>query len=165
MISYEVKYSLPTVREDYPQEALRKVGAYMVRSVQKNFERAGRPAWEPTRSGETPLVTSGKLYRSVRWRLEGNTVIISAGEGLGIYPSVQQYGAFVPITERAKSFFWAMFYQTGEERWKWMALQKVGSRMRIPARPYMMFQDEDIDKIIEIMGQDVFIQGPAESIG
>lgn len=159
MIKYEVIDNVPEVEVTLPR-AFDTIGKHMVRSVQINFERGGRPAWPPTRSGETPLVTTGKLYRTIVYKTDPGGVTISGGQGLP-YAGIHQFGGTVhpQVTEKSKKFFWAMFYETGEPMWKYMALKSVGDTLtiNIPPRPYMMFQPEDVEFIRDVLKSQSFI--------
>lgn len=44
------------------------------------------------------------------------------------------------VTQKSRRFFWMMFFRTGDERWKWMALtkkQRFLVRIR-PANPFYL---------------------------
>lgn len=44
----------------------------------------------------------------------------------------------VPVTAKMKKFFWAMFYKTGKEKWKKMALsKKTEFKIKIEQRQFM----------------------------
>lgn len=163
MIEVTLQGQIPQLEVNL-QRGLDKVGRYMVRSVQKNFERGGRPAWAPVKSGETPLVASGKLYRSVKYMVGKNEVVILAGEGLP-YARIHHFGGVTHpvITRKSRAFFWAMWFETKDVKWKYMALKQVGSTMnvKIPARPYMLIQPEDVEFIKDVfLGESITIIHP-----
>lgn len=165
MIDFQFTGELPKPRKDVIK-ALDLAGQYMLKSIQRNFDVGGRPAWPPLKGGgETPLVASGRLYNSGSYRVEDWEMIVTWGEGLGAYPLVQQYGAFIPVTEQMKKFFWAMFFESNRDFWLHMALKKVGSTIVIEPRPFVMFQDEDIEYIKKLLEFYVVeFEGTTESI-
>jgi phage gpG-like protein len=161
MLKATFEGQIPQIESNLKQ-VLDKIGKYMVGSVQQNFAEGGRPAWEPIKSVVTgrPLFRSGKLFSSIRYEVGETSVEITAGEGLGPYPFLQQFGKeklTTHVSERSKAFFWVMWFNTKEERWKKLALKPLGDPLtfRIPARPYMMFQPEDIDFITNILEAEV----------
>lgn len=171
MIEVEVTGEIPEIRLNMEQ-ALEKSGLWMLQSIQRNFEVGGRPSWPESKRlpvGGRTLIDSGALYESGEYSVSGNTTTVTWGRGIP-YAGIQNYGGTVnpTITDKSKKFFWAMFYQSGEEFWKWMALKPEGEvlTVNIPARRFMMFQDEDIDKITEFFRDyAVVFEGTSESIG
>lgn len=165
MIQTEITFRLPEVRKDLTS-ILHKIGERMVRSVQTNFERGGRPAWPATRSGETPLVLTGKLKGSIGYRLEGNDTVIIAPITELKYAAIHQFGGIThpTVTVNSKKFFWAMWFETKNDMWKAMALKSVGSKLNvvIPPRPYLLFQQEDIDWMMNLLENSIIISGRFE---
>lgn len=63
------------------------------------------------------------------------------------YAAIHELGGIIPsrvvrITEPMRRFFWAKFYQTHDERWKWAALKRRPPTVTIPAvqmrpRPFL----------------------------
>ena len=143
------------------------IGQRMVKSIQMNFLIGGRPrAWKPVKSGDTPLVRSGKLMRSIRYIAGDKKVTIRAGEGLP-YATIHQFGGTfqIPVTEKSRSFFWAKWYETGDDFWKWCALTKQTQfTVTIDARPYMLFQLTDILFIKQAVGSAILITAGGEEI-
>lgn len=165
MIQTEIIFRLPEVKTDL-SPILQKIGERMRRSVQINFERGGRPAWPATRTGETPLVSSGRLYRSIGYRLEGNDTVVIAPMSELQYAGIHQRGGVThpTVTVKSRAFFWAMWFETKNDMWKAMALKSVGSKLNvfIPPRPYLMFQQEDIDWMMNLLGNAVIVEGKEE---
>jgi len=160
VISFTLTGNLPRINTNL-EETMRSVSELMRKSVERNFDLGGRPEWTPLKYGrETPLIGTGRLRRSIQNTSDGNSASVEAGEGLGSYPFVQQFGSqhTVPVTDRSVGYFWYMFHKTQDEMWKRMAI--VGARDRyfvvnVPARPYMMFQEEDIQQIMEMIGSGI----------
>ena len=82
-----------------------------------------------------------------------NSVEITAGEGLP-YAGIHNTGGTieVKVTDKMRKFFWAMFYASGLEKWKGMALTKKDSFIiNIPQRQYIGDSAtlmQDIDEMI-----------------
>ena len=164
MIQAEMTFFLPEIQKDVTP-FLHKIGERMTRSVQRNFEIGGRPVWTPTKSGETPLVTSGRLYRSIGYRLEGDDTVVIAPMPEPKYARIHQEGGTVhpTVTMKSKAFFLAMWLQTRNTMWLGLLNNKkypIGSKLniRIPARPYLMFQKEDVDWIVDLLKNAVILE-------
>lgn len=57
-----------------------------------------------------------------------------------VYAAAHEYGAtiIVPVTAKSRRFFWAMYFETNDGKWKAMALSKKTSFIvEIKARPYV----------------------------
>jgi len=121
MLTMEIKGELPTGEPELPME---DVAALMFDSVQLNFESGGRPEkWLPlARGGESFLYQSGALRSSVRSEYGEDFAAVYAGAGLP-YAAIHQYGG-----------------RAGR-----------GGSAIIPQREYMLFQDEDVDAILEML--------------
>ncbi len=52
------------------------------------------------------------------------------------YAAIHEHGGSIVITSQMRSFFWAMWFETGEEKWKFMAITPK-NRLIIEARPYL----------------------------
>ena len=133
-------------RGENPRQPLEEIGQLMVRSIRKNFREGGRPKKWPKskRAGEnrSTLVKSSHLMRSVHARVEARRVLIGPNK---IYARIHQLGGIIKQTPTAKQrkYFWAMYYQHGHDpKWKASAMARQ-IRIKIPARPYLVFQRED----------------------
>lgn len=128
------------------QPLMAQLGRHMMTSVRQNFDVGGRPAWEPlanyevlpkgSRGGKTrriqgrigelhrssgrggPLVWTGDLRDSVDFTPEAKDLVLWAKPNPNMKGPVHQWG-----TDRAGR----------------------GRNVRIPARPYLVFQPEDLD--------------------
>jgi phage gpG-like protein len=135
----------------------------MRESVLENFYQGGRPTWEPTAGGRArDLHEFGRLRSSISGSSDATSATVTAGRGLGKYPFVQQFGAQIPITDRMRAFFFArhraiavMSGNSGFSKWLAMALTRKNI-IRIPASPFMMFQEEDKAKIGKILLGSIF---------
>lgn len=138
----------------------------MLDSVRKTFGVGGRPlTWKALIGGEVSnLFGSGGLLQS----LEMTSGIDFAEVSTDLpHAKWMQWGSHPLVTERSKKFFWMKYIQTGQDFWKGMALKHVGTRLNIPPRPFMLFQEEDIETIKSFFGEGLvkFITADQEIIG
>jgi phage gpG-like protein len=157
---YEIKTDLT--------QAMKKVKDVMRGSVDLNFAEGGRPKWElrktsPTRFyNEHPLLRrTGNLLGSIKGRSDTNSATVGTNK---VYAWAMDQGARlnIPITNRSRRFFWMMWFRTNDSIWKYMAISKSGVfKAIVPPRQFMMFQNEDIEKILDIIGKGIiqFTQG------
>ena len=107
--------------------------------VRKWDERGGRSNIDP-RPGGKILVgkQGGRLRRSIRrTRTTKSSVDVGSDEP---YAGIHNEGGriTVTVTPRSRRFFWAMYYQTGEVYWKWMALtKKKMMTIKMPERRFL----------------------------
>lgn len=108
------------------------VGEIIAASVERNFEDGGRPAWEPSarvlEDGGQTLTDTGRLRRSITaeagngWAAVGTNVL---------YARIHQLGGTIrPKTGKALNTPYGLF-----------------KSVTIPARPFLMVQDEDWEEI------------------
>ena len=118
-------------------------------STKEKYQRLG---WEL----EPTLNRTKGLMSTIEVRPQGkSSVVISANSP---YAAIHQYGGTVkptiPITTRMRKFFWAKYYETGQENWKALALTKrkeIKPIIQIPARPYITLTEEDLEEIINYL--------------
>lgn len=137
--------------------------------VGTGFFAGGNKRWKPL-SGETKerykrlgysrdrtlKRTAGGLAASIEVRPQGLlSVAISANK---VYASIHQHGGeinpIIPVTPAMRKYFWARYYGTGQEKYKWMALTKKTTftpHIKIPASPYLVIQQEDIEDIRDVL--------------
>jgi phage gpG-like protein len=138
----------------------------------KNFERKAffNDKWQDRqRNGKgSLLLVSGKLRRSIRSKIEGESIIFSSSEP---YAKIHNEGGEITVTPKMKKYFWAKYCElSGKVKYKkdgtksqskrassisdlalWyksMALKKTGSKIKIPKRQFIGFSNET-NKIIE----------------
>ena len=133
-------------------DTLKEISEMMQRSVQLTFDEGGRPdKWTPLkyRSGK-PLILTGALRASVTPEYDLDYAAVTEGRGL-VYAAIHQFGGVVKpkVTEKMRSFYWAKWFETKDDKWRWMALgAKVGTRLeiQIPARPSLVWIEEDVEQ-------------------
>jgi phage gpG-like protein len=133
---------------------MKDAGKLMRESVLKNFVEGGRPSMWPVLSTGLPshLAQSGELAGSVMDYSGENWAEVRSATP---YSGIHQFGGTVhpTFTVKMRRFFWAMWYQTGNEMWKRTALKyAIGEKLNIniPPRPYMVFQEEDKKALHEL---------------
>lgn len=122
----------------------------------RNFERKGffDRKWPQTklqnRRGSL-MMRSGALRRSIKSRVIGNRIFYNSSVP---YANLQNDGGEIRVTNKMKSFFWAMFYkannasQSGSkkrkkkltqeaEQWRNLALMKTGDKITIQQRQFI----------------------------
>lgn len=126
---------LPTVLQKVVRIADTRIGARAVGTYMRNAKGEGRRS--PNDSGPLRSVSS-RLARAVQSRggAFGKEYTISttltksaisfAKSILVPYAAIHEFGGTITIsiTQKMRSFFWAMYIETKEENWKYMALTK-----------------------------------------
>jgi hypothetical protein len=149
MIDIKIEGKLPQLNTDL-SPAMSKIADRMLWTFSKAHENEGYGTWSPTREGKpatlsgirkTERTSFGSDFAEIRWKNTNH-----------------QFGGLMDVTEKMKGFFWAKWYDTGDDKWKWMALSKFG-KMVFKARP-MTVQKEDVDYFKEILIDKIFnVQG------
>lgn len=120
--------------------AARAIGDYM--------RDAGFDSGERSKGDYGPLrISKGRLARAVKGSKESRVSFILQGAKLFYkklievpYAAIHEYGGTITlqITTSMRRFFWAMYFDTGKEKWKFMALSpKKTFVIRIHPRPYL----------------------------
>ena len=124
------------------KESFEKIAEMMFQSVQTNFIEGGRPPWEAlARGGVSHLHESGALYGSIQKFSGEDFAEIQAGQGIP-YAAIHQFGGTInhPGSDKPQVF-------TVNGALVFAAKGTKPHQIRIPARPYLSFQDEDIEAI------------------
>lgn len=53
------------------------------------------------------------------------------------YADIHNEGGRIQVTERMRKFFWAKYYETKSEMYKWLVLKPIGSFVTIPQRQFI----------------------------
>lgn len=138
---------------EHSDKLLQIIATKITESFQENFRQGGRDKWQPSKlkqKGGSTLVESGNLRNS----LDNNT-IISGNEAIFYsepYGAIHNEGGVIKQTptKKQRGFFWAMYYETGDEAFKWMAMAKE-LNINIPKREFAVVPDEDWQGIEEII--------------
>jgi phage gpG-like protein len=113
--------------------------------IESNFEKEGfmDGSFQGWAGRKTPISYSilrvtNSLFNSINASNDGKSKVIFTADMP--YASIHNEGGIlkIPRTKKMKSFFWAMYKRTSEEKWKWMAMSnKPHVVFRIPKRQYM----------------------------
>jgi phage virion morphogenesis protein len=154
-------------RANDPAPVLRAIGDLMVASADRNFEAEGRPAWKPVapatarrkaKAGHGKiLMWSGRLARSVTFKVAGRTVVMGSNEP---HARIHQEGGVIQRQGRegtvrlrtdakgrllrqgkeGRKARLAVFASSSHKRAVERAFTHGAYQIRIPARPYLTFQ-------------------------
>ena len=142
---------------------LRDIQVEMTDEFDRNFERQAffSEAWQrrksPTRPGGHILVDTGGLRRSIRSYQTEHIIVFRTEHPAA---AIHNEGGEIKVTAKMKRFFWHKYYDTSgsfgrrkdgslrkdkrtvqlsteAEFWKFMALMKVGTKIRIPRRRFL----------------------------
>ncbi len=148
----EVKKSLDELQRRLRDlsPVMKQIAQIVRTSVIKNFEVGGRPGWQPSRrakmEGGLTLVKSGRLRNSIVAR--GYADRAEVGTNV-VYAAIHQLGGKTPprviVPKRAKALFWPGAKHPVK------SVNHPGSN--IPARPFLMVQDEDWVEIKNVINR------------
>lgn len=154
MIDFEITYNLPNVAKDF-SEQMPVISEMMLASVQMNLLQGGRPErFKVKPPNETPLVGSGKMAAGLR-NISGqnfaevymdSSVVSSKGH---FYPASLNFGAEIPPVDGKLM----VFQINGETIY---TTKRKG--FHLGPFPFMIFQKQDIDKILNMLGSVVFTE-------
>lgn len=145
----------------------------------RNFERQAffNDAWTRRKSsprpGGTILVDTGTLRRSIRSRTTDDSITFYTDLP---YAAIHNDGGEIVVTEKMKRFFWHKYYEAtgsfgrkknGERRndkrtrqlsteadfWRFMALKRAGTTIRIPRRRFLGTGPE-VERIVREIIED-----------
>ena len=167
--------------DDLIRNILRDIQVEMADEFDRNFERQAffSEAWQrrrsPTRPGGHILVDTGGLRRSIRSEMLGNSIVFRSDLP---YAGIHNEGGEIKVTARMKKYFWYRYYSatgsfgrrkdgsprkdkrtvrlsTEAEFWKFMALMKVGSTIKIPRRQFLGNAPEVEQTVREIIEENI----------
>lgn len=145
----------------------------------RNFERQAffNDAWarrkSPTRPGGTILVDTGTLRRSIRSRTTDDSITFYTDLP---YAAIHNDGGEIVVTGKMKRYFWHKYYEAtgsfgrkknGQRRndkrtrqlsteadfWRFMALKRAGTTIRIPRRRFLDTGPE-VERIVREIIED-----------
>jgi len=160
---------------------LRDIQVELGDEFDRNFERQAffSEAWarrkSPNRPGGTLLIDTGNLRRSVRSRTTENSITFFTDLP---YASIHNDGGEIVVTAKMKRFFWYKYYEAtgsfgrkknGERRndkrtrqlsteadfWRFMALKRAGTTIRIPRRRFLGAGPEVERIVLEIIEENL----------
>jgi phage gpG-like protein len=144
---------------DLEKKITNDLAVELAEEFDRNFERKAffNEKWPTTKinnSRGSLLNRSGNLRRSIKYSIRDGMIKFSSSLP---YASVHNEGGEIAVTQKMKSYFWAMFYKAmggvtakknGEEskskkninltteaaKWKGLALMKVGHKIKVKKR-------------------------------
>ncbi len=160
---------------------LNDIRVEMTEEFDQNFERESffGEAWQrrrsPTRPGGHILVNTGRLRRSIQSRTTENSITFFTNEP---YAAIHNEGGEIVVTAKMKRYFWHKYYEAtgsfgrkkdgsrnnnkrtlqlaGEaEFWKFMALKKAGTTIKIPRRRFLGTSPEVEDAVRGIIEKNL----------
>ena len=160
---------------------LNDIRVEMTEEFDQNFERESffSEAWarrkSPMRADGHILVDTGCLRRSIQSRTTENSITFFTNEP---YAAIHNEGGEIVVTKKMKGYFWRKYYDAvgafdrkkdgtrsndkrtlqlaGEaEFWKFMALKKVGSTIKIPRRRFLGTSPEVEDAVRGIIEKNL----------
>lgn len=161
---------------------LKDIRVEMSDEFDQNFERQSffSEAWmrrkSPIRNeGRAILTDTGQLRRSIRSRTTENSIIFYTDLPCA---AIHNDGGEIKVTKRMKGYFWHKYYEatgsfgrrkdgtlrqnknnarlsTEAEFWKFMALKKEGSVIKIPRRRFLGTSPEVEHAVREIIEENI----------
>lgn len=113
-----------------PDAALSIIGETVTASVQRNFELGGRPPWQPL----SPVTLAKK---------RGGSILVGKGWAGGLLGSIHWEVADNVVYVGTDKIY-AAIHQFGGSAGR-------GHKVEIPAREFLMIQDEDVDEALELL--------------
>lgn len=121
--------------------AMKNSGEILLTSIRKNFETGGRPQKWP------PLKPSTIKQRILQGHWPGS-VLVRHGISGGLLGSLSYRTSSDKVVVSANKVYAAIHHFGGQAG--------RGRKVSIPARPFMMVQDEDWDEIKAMLAQHIF---------
>jgi len=128
VISTEMTLVIPNLEDFTFADSMEAIPKYLEISVKKNFQDGGRPVkWEPKKKDGSPshLFMTGVLFNTI-------------GSDSGV--DFAEAGAMTLLP-------YSLIHQFG-----YNGVRRDGKYMHMPIREYVMFQGEDIDQSIQLLG-------------
>lgn len=138
--------------------AMRVIGEIVRSSIRENFRAGGRPArWKRSarakeQSGQT-LRDRNILYNSFTVKATGSKVEVGTNVK---YAAAHHFGVSKTVSQRVREHVRRVSQAFGkpvEPRKVTVAAHNRTMKMRLPARPFMLVQDEDWDDIRDVLGK------------
>src|SRR5687767_1450905 len=164
------------------EPVIKSITDVMIPSIRRNFDEEGRPSWEPLsditvklRGTAHPILkASGALERGVTqisiWRIGEESATIQSLPQSIWYGALHQsgYGTFGKYVEAAKKELGKGARPSQVTKLAFELMDeargaKKQSKIVIPRRRFLMFQDDDIDDIMQIFAE--WLEDKAREVG
>lgn len=129
---------------------MKDINYYLLEYFQSSFttKSFNNKQWKRSKNNPNTLIDSGTLKKSIKTvQLTDDLIHIESDTP---YSAIHNYGGTIRITDKMRKFFWAQFYKTKNDSWKWMAISKA-SNITIPERQFIGIPNtlkQDIEKIL-----------------
>ena len=161
-------------------QILRDIKVELSDEFDRNFERQGffSEKWQRRRASarnNATLIDTGKLRRSITSRSDATSITFYTTEP---YAAIHNEGGEIKVTAKMKRYFWAKYYEASgsfgrrkdgslrrdrrnarlsdaASMWKYMALMKVGSTIKIPKRRFLGASVEVERAVREIVEENI----------
>jgi phage gpG-like protein len=150
MIDIQIQGQLPSINSNLAP-AMQRIADRMYSDVMGEFDSSGYGSWEATRAGKPSMLggRGGAIAGSVTKESNATSATVSAMN------TIHQRGGTMIVTDKMRSFFWAKWYETKDERYKWMALNR-GGVMSFPPRTYLTFLETFFDFAKQELAGEIF---------
>lgn len=123
-------------------DALMQGGFVIERAAKENVQEQG-------------LIDTGKLRASIRTQPAAGEKAVLVGTNV-VYAAIHEFGGVLQptVTAKMRGWAWHMYKQTGDGKYKGMALTKKGKlNIHLPARPYLRpAADENKVQVLQAVG-------------
>lgn len=122
---------------DIIKQILKDLKVELTEKFDRNFSRGGffGKKWQCRGDGKvTHLNNTGTLRRSIKSTINGTTLTFTSSTP---YSAIHNEGGDIVITKKMKGYFWGKYKETGQDKYKAMALMKVGTKIKIPQRQFI----------------------------
>lgn len=151
------------------ERSLKRIEVEALSSIRKNFEAGGRPRWQPSikkgkNKGTKTLVVSGNLS-NVGSDIDyaGSQVILKSNPLTRPYARIHQEGGTInrkasTRARRTKKDGRSVFASKKRDFGKAGKVDVSFSKpyqIKIPARPYLVIPQEDFERILKAIGNDI----------
>lgn len=135
--------------------AMAAIGNLVTKSVKQNFREEGRPdKWQKSKKkkGKT-LHGTGALARNIHYELDSDGSAVTIMTGPQKYARIHQFGGNIPAREIHAKNRQALKFTVGGKVFYRKSVHHPGAN--IPARPYMLLQEDDETKIKDILANRI----------
>lgn len=135
--------------------AMAAIGNLVTKSVKQNFREEGRPdKWQQSRKpkGRT-LLGTGALMKGIHYELDNDGTAVTVKTGPQKYAAIHQFGGNTGAHDIVARNRKALRFTVGGLTLYRKSAHHPGAN--IPARPYMLLQEEDETKIKDILANRI----------
>ena len=158
----DFKKMAENVMKEMPKKASEQARAFFLGSfIKEGFTDTSFIPWVKRKDdlSHKLLSQSYALKNSINiTKANFEEIEIIAGEGIN-YAAIHNEGGTitVKVTPKMKKFFWAMFYKTGENKWKFLALTKKENFMiKIPKRQFIGHSDTLMNNLDQMFINEIY---------